>query len=289
MSNVSGLKEIWPFATGRAGLALMNCGADILSPMRKPLGRLLGVVACLVLSAPCSSAECFILGPLCQEFKRAAAIVDGTVEERHVIPAQSAVAAVSATTPVVAPAQRARIRIHRAWKGVDSTATTVEMLSSALEDGVEMAVGRRYLFYAWRGTDGRLWAQGCGRTKLIEQAVGDIAFLDSQTGASREAGVFGIVLLRDERDADVGLGGVQVLLTQPAAPPRSVTTDATGRFDMTGVPAGRYTLSITAPASLRILSPEDGRETIEMTIRASVRGRCSSCAPPPGPPFGPTR
>ena len=84
-----------------------RCGI-ILSPMRKPLGRLLGVVACLVLSAPALPG---VQARRCCHRRR-----HGRGIPRH--PRQVAVATASATTPVVPPAQRARIRIHgrgRAW------------------------------------------------------------------------------------------------------------------------------------------------------------------------------
>jgi hypothetical protein len=142
------------------------------------LTRIFVVALCLTAGGASSAgAECSIFVAACHEFKLAAAVFDGTIE-------QSAIAAHDKASVgkdgSVIPAQtvgRALVRVNRAWKGV-AAGQVIEIfgvVGGVLDVRVELSAGGRYLFYARKDAEGRLWAQGCERMRTLAEAADDIA------------------------------------------------------------------------------------------------------------------
>lgn len=228
--------------------------------MRKTEAILCGGVALLLLLPGRSAGECFIPEPPCREFEMAAVVLDGTVEATETIP-EHAAAGTDGASPVVTPSRRVRVRVLRAWKGIDAKTAVVDLFESSIVHGPSLEPGRRYLVWARRDDQGRLWAQGCGQTKPVEKAGSDLEWLESRTPAGAGS-LFGTVLVRDERTNTTGIAGIDVLISRADRPDLSAKTDASGHFTLTGLTEGTYMLRLAVPAGFQMLSPSEGQVTI---------------------------
>jgi hypothetical protein len=227
-------------------------------------GAVLGLIP-TVLSD--SSRECIVFLAPCHEFKRAAAVFDGTVE------ASEAIRFDVVKHALVAPHEsrgsrthRARVRVNRAWKGVAASVTVdVFGYDDTLDEVVDLSVGRRYVFYARRDADGRLWAQGCGRTRPPAHAEEDIALFESVGGRSG-GGAFGQVWLRAANDTQTLVNRAVVVLDGPGGVQRTLT-DEHGAFAFNGLRLGTYSLTVEPSVPLVVRFPVTGHEsfTIEDT------------------------
>jgi len=208
-----------------------------------------------------SSGECIEFLAPCHEFKRAAAVFDGTVE------ASEAIRFDFVRQALLAPhesggsrAHRARVRVNRAWKGVTaSPQVDVFGYDDILDEVVDLSVGRRYVFYARRDADGRLWAQACGRTRPPAHAEEDIALFESG-GARSGGGAFGRVWLRAADDSQTFVNRAVVVLDGPGGVQRTLT-DEHGAFAFNGLRLGTYSLTVEPTAALVVRFPSTGRES----------------------------
>jgi hypothetical protein len=213
-------------------------------------------------AASSARAECIVvLGP-CHEFKMAAAVFDGTVEQSEPISIDdhrqpSVVAVAVAGRP--ADGHRARVRVNRAWKGV-SAGGVLDVFgddTGYFDTFVNLSVGRRYLFYARRDAQGRLWAQACGRTLRLEEATADIAHLDDER--TRAGGsVFGGVVLDGTDGSRTQPSGVVIILEGPGHVRQTRTTNHIGSFSFDGLAPGPYSVRVEANTSFSVV---DGTHT----------------------------
>jgi len=119
--------------------------------------------------------------------------------------------------------------------------------------GYRFVTGRRYIIYASKTESGRLSTGICSRTRPLEEAAEDVAYL--ATAAQLPAGgrLYGRVThsQRESFEAepvDYGpLEGVTINL-RSAAFSRDVKTDRDGRYQIAGLPVGTMTLTVIPPA-----------------------------------------
>jgi hypothetical protein len=118
--------------------------------------------------------------------------------------------------------------------------------------GYRFAVGRRYLVYASRNVGGWLVAGTCLRTRPIEDAKEDLEYLKGLPVKGTGGRVYGRVNEWrrepfEERGVDYGpLAGMTVSVVAPTFQ-KDAVTDAHGRFEVTGVPTGKGSLTVLAP------------------------------------------
>ena len=119
--------------------------------------------------------------------------------------------------------------------------------------GYRFVTGRRYLIYASKAESGRLSTGICSRTRPLEEAGEDVAYLATVAQSPAGGRVYGRVKhwQRDPFEAqtvDYGpLDNVTINL-RGAAFSRDVTTDRDGRFEVSGLPVGTMTLTLIPPA-----------------------------------------
>jgi hypothetical protein len=119
--------------------------------------------------------------------------------------------------------------------------------------GFGFDVGERYLVYAWRSESGELTTGICSRTKLLANAAEDVEFLRSMPAKGSGGRVFGRVLERRRGPAEyrvtdyVPLEGIRVTV-QGASVQRDVLSDASGKFEVTGLPLGKLKVQATVPS-----------------------------------------
>ena len=229
----------------------------------------LAFVALLLAVAPDADAcSCIASGPPCESYFQTPVVFAGTV--RSVTP-----------TPRAAPQMIEDIRVEFQdaipFRGVQGTTQTVFTNSDGPACGYAFKPGERYVVYAYRSKPGGpLSTSTCSRTRPIAEAVEDLEFFNSLLRTAASPRVFGSVTHREPgtmyRDG-VEYGPVaQVWLTlhNDTATYRAAT-DVQGRYELTGVPAGTYDLTIEPPQGLTTY--ERPKQTLTLSERLSCAER----------------
>lgn len=128
----------------------------------------------------------------------------------------------------------------KAIRGTAATSVVTPWASASC--GYEFKPGRRYLVVAHRDANGRLTVYACGETRPIESAGVQLEYLRSLNGPPTQTRVWGVVRRTTQlpwvQYLPTPVAGARVTLRGPAQ--ASATTDANGRFAITGVPHGSY-------------------------------------------------
>jgi hypothetical protein len=112
--------------------------------------------------------------------------------------------------------------------------------------------GGSYLVYAWKTETSRLSTSRCSRTRPIEEADDDIRYLTSIGTAPPSGRVYGRVDewqrdLTDEQTVDHGPVQGLTISVWGETFVRDAVTDAHGKFEITGLPVGKATVTSIAP------------------------------------------
>lgn len=142
-----------------------------------------------------------------------------------------------------------RFNVEETFRG--SAAGSVEVLTGrgGGDCGYNFVVGTRYLVYAHEGKDGALSTGICSATRPAERAREDLEYLRGLSRHAPEASVYGVVLF-NSRDLLKGaylrepVSGAKVVVEGDSAR-REAATDAEGKFEVSGLPAGRYTVKVS--------------------------------------------
>jgi hypothetical protein len=141
-------------------------------------------------------------------------------------------------------------------------------------NGFYFETGKTFLVYAKQVADGGLAVTGCGGTKRIGEAHGDIVYLRAWATLPRSSRVFGEVSEVVTKPGPEPM----VLRTKPSIHTNvfisgerklGLTTDTSGHFEADHLPAGKYLVDISTPLSVW----PDKRQKVEVVERgcAAVR------------------
>ncbi len=124
-------------------------------------------------ASPVHSCDCVPIPPPAQAFEQADAVLMG-----RVIDIQEEPASYSLTV---------RISATEVWKGKKDLTAEIITASNSAMCGFYFQKGKTYLIYACENPEGRLATNNCTRTRLIDRAGEDLAFLTTQPGVTRRA------------------------------------------------------------------------------------------------------
>jgi hypothetical protein len=185
-----------------------------------------------------------VQGPPCQEYWRADAVFIGLVTEIGALP-----------WPESNPAHwqpykrlTAHLSIEEAFRGVEGTEMTFVMDDCPYP----FRQGERYLVYAHRGRDGKLYQRvGFSRTRPLSEAKEDLEYIRSVSQSSSGGRVFGSVTqhthnIKEGRYDSEPMSGAKVLV-QGVEHSYEALTDGAGKYEIVGVPAGDYRVSAIVP------------------------------------------
>jgi hypothetical protein len=162
---------------------------------------------------------------------------------------------------------RVRFAVMEAFHGVpqsrDITVTTAEQSSAC---GFAFENGREYLVYAHEASDpGVLATSKCTRTHLLEpgQDDSDLVFLRSLPTMPKGGSIFGSVFAHPDQP-NLPLAGT-IRIRGPED--RDVALDEKGKFEFSGLPPGKYTITAVFPPGVTENPPEKSR-TVDVADKA---------------------
>ncbi len=199
------------------------------------------VVTMVAAPAPALACSCTISGPPCQATWQATDVFAAEVLDVETETMERD----GFTFPI---RRRVRLRVESSWHGEASGEVALVTGGGGGDCGYEFVEGRRYLVYAQRAGD-RLTTNSCTRTRPLDDAQEDLTYLESLTSAARRGQVVGRVRrsLSSERMETEPVPGYTVRVRHDAGLSQ-VTTDAAGRYEVTGVPVGPVRVEVDLPA-----------------------------------------
>jgi hypothetical protein len=243
--------------------------------MSRKAGWFGAACAVILLFLPECAQACSCIGPIvtCNNFWKVDYVFEGTVR----------------TIDRVAEEHRVSLEVHRAWKGVEGA--HLEVLTHTQESacGFSFQQGGRYLVFASRRpTDGKIGVNSCSLTKEISKAADDVAWLESLNHPSTGGRVYGEVVLNEQTLSGNGeaqrkpLEGIRITLDGTDRR-RETRTGPDGRYELVGVPAGKYRIAahlsqdLMQSFTIRQIEIPDVRacaqEDFWTSINGSVEGR----------------
>ncbi|MFL6230086.1 MAG: carboxypeptidase regulatory-like domain-containing protein [Pyrinomonadaceae bacterium] len=154
------------------------------------------------------------------------------------------------------PQRVARFNVEEPFRGVAGATVEVTTGAGGGDCGYNFRVGARYIVYAYAGEGGKLSTGICTATKPLERAGAELEFARSLAHASPGATIYGSVVF-SSRDLAAGkytrepLVGTKVTVESEGGDlRREVETDAEGKYEVTGLPAGSYSVRVATPKHL---------------------------------------
>ena len=227
--------------------------------------RLLAALALLVIAPPQEALACSCLrvrSEPCEAAWRSGAVFAGTVRSIELVGDPSY------------PSKLVTIEIQRGF--IDASPGTVQLITGlgTGDCGYGFVTGLRYLVYASKTSTGTLSTESCSRTRPLEDAAEDVAYLETLAQAPPPGGRVSGRITHRQRDpfegdaVDYGpLQGVTVNVRGTSFS-RDVSTDRDGRYDFTAVPVGMMTLTVLPAAGF-------GRKGLEMEIEIPDARACA--------------
>ena len=167
---------------------------------------------------------------------------------------QSELVFLGTATEVLAPVNRiqsSHLTIDRVYKG--ELGKTSNVFYDGCCDAPEMEAGHQYLLYTSRMPDGRIPIGGCTRSRRVEQADEDLAFLKDYSAGKTTAHIDGTVYNETDHSR-LPLRDVQITAASQGQTLHG-TTDSLGQFSFADPPPGTYALSLDR-AGYRITYPQ---------------------------------
>ncbi|HXQ69139.1 MAG TPA: carboxypeptidase regulatory-like domain-containing protein [Pyrinomonadaceae bacterium] len=220
----------------------------------RPVVLLLGVVIVVLLASPTANAcSCGGSGPPCESFGRASAVFAGTVigERLNERP--------KGERPKIDEIdwvpRAVKFSVEQAYSGVTTTEVEVFTGRGGGDCGYGFKVGQRYLVYAYRYQD-KLSTSICSRTQLFSQATEDLAFLGTLPSARPGVTIHGGIS-REENKKDEPLSSDVLITIEGESQRKEIRPDAEGRFRVSGLPPGKYKVTLHLPDALTTYKNEE--------------------------------
>jgi hypothetical protein len=157
--------------------------------------------------------------------------------------------------------QAVSVRVDEAFKGV-SRGQTVELHQGATDCDAKFRTGQRAVFYLHPGTKHGSWQiYPCQHAIGSAEAGGDdLTFLRGLPGSDRGTRLAGTVELYEDSPSEAfrrvgGVPNLKVRISGASGLVRQAVTNEAGFYQVYGLPPGKYTVDIEAPAGLKVRLP----------------------------------
>jgi hypothetical protein len=214
----------------------------------------IGLAAFVMLVAVTTDAaacSCEQPGPPCQNAFRVDAVFSGVV--RRITAIDEDGTPLAANESRFPRAYRVDFQILDRFRGIEGNTVTIFTAGNGAACGYSFAEGQSYLVYASRNLNNDLVAGICSRTRPIDQASDDLAFLRSiSEPGNATARVSGTVHhwqreLATGQPQDFGPVADARVILRGANATYEATTDIRGSYEA-GVLAGQYVITVVPPA-----------------------------------------
>jgi 5-hydroxyisourate hydrolase-like protein (transthyretin family) len=204
----------------------------------------------------------------CEEYWQTDAVFAGTVVGSSEIVAETA------------GYQRRLVRfsVEESFRGVEGAFVEVVTGLGGGDCGYGFKQGGQYLVYAHRdGKDKRLHTSICSRTRPLDKAVADLAFMRGLGAAPPLGVIFGSVSKRNHEwkegeDWRKGVGGAELTIEGEGAR-HELKSNAQGEFRIEGLAPGAYKVRLKIPPGLAQLDAQsEFLETTAQEMKVFARG-----------------
>lgn len=220
----------------------------------RPVVLLLGVVIIVLLASPTTNAcSCAGNGPPCESYGTASAVFAGTVIADRVSERPKGERLKGDEIDWVPRA--VKFSVEHAFSGGIGTEVEVFTGRGGGDCGYGFKVGQRYLVYAYRYQD-KLSTGICTRTRLFSQATEDLAFLGTLSSARPGVTIHGGIN-REDNKKDEPLSSDISITIEGESQRKEVRPDAEGRFRVSGLPPGKYKVTLHLPDALTTYKNEN--------------------------------
>jgi hypothetical protein len=156
--------------------------------------------------------------------------------------------------------QLVHIRVEEAFKGVFA-GQTIELHQGADDCSAKFRTGQSAVFYLYTGrTQGWVVPACTHAVGSAEPGGDDLLFLRALPKSAVGTRLSGAVDLYEDSPQQAfkrvgGIPGVRVSISGQVGPPREVATNASGTYELYGLPPGSYSVRIHVPSGLKIKFP----------------------------------
>ncbi|HWS86465.1 MAG TPA: carboxypeptidase-like regulatory domain-containing protein [Pyrinomonadaceae bacterium] len=170
-----------------------------------------------------------------------------------------------------------RLAVEQPLRGVEGSEVEVATGWGGGDCGYGFRQGRRYVVYARRGEkDGRLYTSICARTRPLEEAGEDLAFVRGLAAAEPTGTVFGQAHRRnyywkEGENVFKPVAGAEVTVEGPDLS-RELKTDAEGRFRLGGLAPGKYRVTMKVPPGLFYETAKGETRAVSSEVEVAARG-----------------
>lgn len=216
----------------------------------RPVVLLLGIVIVVLLASPAANA-CTCAGNSlpCESFGTASAVFAGTVIGERLSERPKQTDRNDRNEVEIDWAPRAvKFSVEQAYSGVTGTEIEVFTGRGGGDCGVGFQTGQRYLVYAYRYKD-KLTTSICTRTRPFSQATEDLAFLGTLSSARPGVTIYGGIS-RAEGQKDEPLSPDILITIEGESQRKEIRPDAEGRYRVSGLPPGKYKVTLHLPDAL---------------------------------------
>ncbi|MGA2581563.1 MAG: hypothetical protein ABSH24_36900 [Bryobacteraceae bacterium] len=174
--------------------------------------------------------------------------------------------------------------VTSSYRGAPGEQAVIHTPDQGSACGLEFAEGHDYLIYAYAAPNGDLGTGHCSRTHEVASGADDtdIQWIEALPKAPPGAAIFGHIERRRPNelggyDAD-SLADIAVSITGPES--KTVSSDADGKFRVTGLAPGKYNVSAVSPSrytaflSSTVTVPDRGCAEVDFSTRLDghIRG-----------------
>lgn len=211
----------------------------------RPVVLLLGILIVVSLASQTANAcSCGGPGAPCESYGAASAVFAGTVISTREGPRPKR----GERSEVDWTPRAVKFSVEQPYLGVAGTEVEVFTGRGGGDCGYGFQIGQRYLVYAYRNQD-KLTTSICTRTKLFSNATEDLAFLGTLSSARPGVTIHGSVI-RQEGKKDEPLNPDILITIEGESQRKEIRPDAEGRYRVTGLPPGKYKVTLHLPDTL---------------------------------------
>jgi Tissue inhibitor of metalloproteinase len=203
-----------------------------------------------ITSSVAQACSCLTPGTPCESYGTADAVFVGTV-----VSVQDPQSSKSGDVNAWRHQRVFKFSVEQSYLGVKGTEVEILTASDGTACGYDFRIGERYLVYA-HSYGNRLSTSICTRTRSLTSASEDLAFLGNLSSAAPGVSIYGEVVYRKAKSGAASLPSSVVVKIEGGDVSREIHPDPEGKFRVSGLPPGKFKVTLLLPETLSAHLPE---------------------------------